>query len=411
MQLYTYQQEGADFLAGRTRAYLADGMGLGKTVQAAAGAAQADVRRALWVGPASTLANSEREWERWGPKGSVLVTASYDRIARYPGDYYGPSFDLIVIDEAHYCKNPDAKRTKAVLNIARLVKHAWLLSGSPVPNNAMELWAPIRVLWPEIPRALGIDSAQEWLNRFCRYKRTPFGVKVFGIKNGSALRPHLKAIMLRRTLDDVALELPPLRVDTVLLPRDQAFDAALTAQGFDADAVMATLHEHEGREEPGALPKLRRLLGEAKTPAIIETLKEELESKSVDKIVVLAYHHTVMDMLRDGLKKFGVTGFDGNTPVAKRQGAIDAFTTGYERVFVGQQSAAGIGINLQAASEVVLVEPAWSPEDNAQALKRIHRIGQTRPCRARIFAFAGSLDEAVMDVCARKVRMQLELGL
>jgi SWI/SNF-related matrix-associated actin-dependent regulator of chromatin subfamily A-like protein 1 len=409
MQLYPYQQEGAAFLAQSARAYLGDEMGLGKSVQAAAAAGMSGVRSALVVAPASTLANWDREWKQWAG-GSRMHAVSYDRLARYPGDYHAADYDLVILDEAHYCRNPMAKRTRAALDIARKVEQAWLLSGTPIPKDVSELWSIVRVLWPHIPAELGIMTGQQWLNFFCRYKVTPFGRKVFGLKNADVLRAHLKTFMLRRTVEQVAPFLPPLRVDVDLLPQDDAFTDAIAALEQDAAAVMAAVESHSNSDAPGALPRLRRLLGEAKAPRILQILQAELDSGAVQKIVVLAYHHSVLDILRDGLWKYGVVGFDGGTPQVKRQSAIDAFTNDPRaRVFLAQQTAAGVGINLQAAHEVVLVEPAWTPDDNAQAIKRVHRIGQTTPCRARIFAVADSLDEAVMNVCARRTRMQAEI--
>ena len=91
---------------------------------------------------------------------------------------------------------------------------------------------------------------------------------------------------------------------------------------------------------------------------------------------------------------------------------IDAFTDDSGvRVFLGQQQSAGEALNLQAASEVVLVEPAWTPDANRQAIKRVHRIGQKDPCRARMFGVEGTLDEAVMKVILLKTQLQTTVGL
>jgi SWI/SNF-related matrix-associated actin-dependent regulator of chromatin subfamily A-like protein 1 len=409
--LYPYQLAGVDFLTARSRGYLADEMGLGKSVQACVAALRCRVRRALVVAPASTLTNWEREWATHGPSNSELVTVSYDRLARYPGDYHGPGFDLVILDEAHYCKTPGAKRTRAALAVAAAAPRAWLLSGTPMPNNPTELWAPIRTLWPELTVALGLTSAEKWLRHWCHFKETPFGRKIYGVKNKAQLAGLLHRIMLRRSVEQVADFLPPLRVDVSLLPRDIALDRALANAGFDAEAMLRAVETHEQSDELGAMPRLRRMLGEYKAPRIGEIIAEELRTEQYRQIVVLAHHHSVLDILRSALGQFGVVGFHGGTPQAMRQFAIDTFTAGTARVFLAQQTSAGIGINLQTASEVVLVEPAWSPDDNRQAIKRVHRIGQDRPCRARVFAVAGSLDEAVMGVCARKAQMQTDIGL
>jgi SNF2 family DNA or RNA helicase len=98
------------------------------------------------------------------------------------------------------------------------------------------------------------------------------------------------------------------------------------------------------------------------------------------------------------------------TPPARRQEEIDGFQK-HGGIFLAQQTAAGIGITLTRAHEIVLVEPSWSPSDNDQAIKRIHRIGQDKPCRARIFLVPDSLDEAVMGTLLRKQKMLTEVGL
>jgi SWI/SNF-related matrix-associated actin-dependent regulator 1 of chromatin subfamily A len=409
--LYTYQEEGVDFLAGSARAYLADTMGLGKTVQAAVAAARLRLRRVLVIGPASSLENWRREWATWGPTPCIFRAISYANPALHDGEIDGGDWDAVILDEAHYLKNARAKRTHRALNVARGAGRAWLLSGTPMPNNPGELWAPLRALWPQAVARTGCATYFEWFNHFCHWSQTRYGPRAYGVKNVPELRDILSGVMLRRRLEDVALDLPPLRVESSLLPQDSAFAAALEAAGVDPDNLEAAIRTEE-TEEDGSTSRLRHLLGRYKAPLIGDLIARELDDKAYGKIVVLAYHRDVLSALRDKLQPFGVVGFDGSTPQVRRQEAIDVFTTqpGY-RVFLAQQGAAGIAINLQAAHELVLVEPAWTPDENMQAIKRIHRIGQDSPSRARIFAVANSLDEAIMSTVATKLRMQRELGL
>ncbi|MCH7602091.1 MAG: SWF/SNF helicase family protein, partial [Planctomycetes bacterium] len=145
---------------------------------------------------------------------------------------------------------------------------------------------------------------------------------------------------------------------------------------------------------------------------IASILHEELSDGQYDKVVVFCQHHSVLDIFREKLEEFGLVGFTGGASGLARTEAIDEFTNNPNtRVFLAQQTAAGIAINLQVAAEVVLVEPSWTPDDNYQAMKRIHRIGQTRSCRARIFAVGDSLDEPIMESVARKMKMQEDIGL
>jgi SNF2 family DNA or RNA helicase len=118
-----------------------------------------------------------------------------------------------------------------------------------------------------------------------------------------------------------------------------------------------------------------------------------------------------LDRLREMFNRaeIEVVGFDGRTSVSKRKEAIDEFQQGSARVFLAQQSAAGVAINLSAANEVVLVEPSFSPEDNRQPIHRILNIGKSTPCRARYFAVQGTLDNAVLNINAQKMRMMTVL--
>jgi len=419
--LYPFQQEGVMHLLNfdneplRVRAsYLADRMGLGKTVQAAKAAAfvigpgMGRVRNALVVAPASALENWRREWQKWGPQEDHTVGfISWAQVHKItPGDW-----QLVILDEAHYAKNRKARRTRHGLAVAKLAERAWLLSGTPMPNHPGELFAPIATLWPEILRELGIRTEWQWIDRFCRYTNTQYGLKVYGAKNTEQLLPYLRRIMLRRTVNDVGFQLPPIRVDVSWLPKDDRLDDAVRELGLDPAGLQARIRA-EAANPDGSLSRLRRLLGELKAPAIASQLAQELEDREYQKIVVLAYHRSVLDLLRKRLAKYGVVGFDGGTRVDLRQQAIDDFRHDPSaRVFIGQQQAAGVAINLQAASEIVLVEPAWSPDDNAQAIKRIHRIGSEAPCRARIFAVSDTADGGVIEAITRKTRMQLEVGL
>lgn len=409
MSLYRYQEDGVDFLLAQRRRYLADGMGLGKTVQACVAAARTDARRVLVVAPASTLPNWYHEWGEWGSD-AQFAAASYNKLVAKPHHFIGRDWDLVILDEAHYAKSRESQRTYAALRLARQAPRAWLLSGTPAPNGPHELWSPIKALWPGIPRALGISTYIEWLNTFCHWSMGDYGPKVWGGKNGKLLRPFLDRIMLRRQLADVGIDLPPLRVDVSLLPHDSEIDAALIEAGIDPAEVQ---NEMRWAEVDGKTSTVRRLLGTLKAARIGRIIDEELRTLQYSKIVVLAHHRDTIALLTEILQAHGVVGFVGGTPVPARQEAIERFRYEHDtRVFLAQQGAAGTGVDgLQVASELVLVEPSWSPDDNAQFIKRIHRIGSEEPCRARIFAVQGTMDEGIMRVLARKTRAKAEVGL
>lgn len=395
-ELYPYQLQGARFLWHRPRAYLADQYGLGKTVQAVTAASfMARPRRVVIVCPASAVPMWQQEWEKWdGPV--VPTVVSYDKLRRNPKLAGEP--DLVILDEAHYLKNLLAKRSSVAYQLAQEAPQAWLLSATPMPNHPGELWAPIKSLWPEIAKKAGCATRGQWLRKFSHGYMGDYGWRAMGIKNGAELRKLLAKFVLRRTRDDVKLELPPLRTDIEWLAKSEV----------DAGAI----EEYSQLElnETAYTSTLRRVLGKAKAGAIAKRVANELQEGLYDKIVVMYYHKEVGHVLGRQLLPFGIVGFDGSTPTNTRADAVWKFQNhDTARVMLVQQQAGGVAITLAAAHEIVLVEPSWTPEDNNQAIARIHRISQKEPCRARVFAVSGTIDGAVMRTCVRKTKMQEEV--
>jgi SNF2 family DNA or RNA helicase len=400
MKLYDYQEQGVQFLAARSRAYLADVPGLGKTAQAIMAARLIRARHIMVVCPASAVAVWYDEIRKWWPDGrdrSQLVIRSYNQLAR-PGATIPVGFDLCILDEAHYCKSPQAQRTKAAMVAALGAKRAWLLSGTPMPNNPAELFTVFDYLWPKsIPH--NCLTYEDWRNHFCRWFPMKIGQyrtvpKIVGTKNGKQLREMVRGIMLRRHLADVNLQLPPLSLHVVPLPADVTFASEL-----------------ENLIEQGNIetPTVRRLLGEHKAPRVASLLAEENQWP-----VVVMYHHkqVAVDFLvkiRHEHRTIRVAGLDGSTTQKQRGERVQNFQDGKYDVFLVQQQAGGVAITLTRANSVVLLEPDWSPEVNAQAIKRVHRITQTRPTRARLFKVEGSIDEGIIETLARKIRMRKEI--
>ena len=396
MKPYPYQEIGRDFLASRKRALLADRMGLGKTVQAILAAKKIGALNTLVVAPASTIPNWEAEWDAWEGPGHVRFV-SYSKLIYEQTHGYAP--DLIIMDESHYCKNPLAKRTRTTLGIASRATYAWALTGTPMPNDPTELYPAFKYLWPEKLDELGIKTPDAWMRRFCLTRYTEYGEKPYAVKNGALLRTMLEDVMLRRGLGDVGFDLPPLRVDLHRFPK--------------TEVDLSEYADYDGQGEEAYNATLRRLLGLAKAGPVASQIVGELDEGQYNQIVVLYYHNDTRDVLRDAFDKGGVSvvGFGGSANATQRADAIATFQAGGAQVFLAQQTAAGTGLNLQSAHEIVLVEPAWSPVPNQQAITRIHRIGQDSPCRARIFTVAGTIDESIIGAIKTKLQMQTTIGL
>jgi SWI/SNF-related matrix-associated actin-dependent regulator of chromatin subfamily A-like protein 1 len=415
-ELFAYQRTGAKFLGGRHRALLADGMGLGKTPQAIAAADEIGARRVAVICPAVARINWRREFERWGEiTDRDLFVESYDKVAQ-KGDAYSRIKDMqpdvLILDEAHYLKTRTSKRTKALYGqytrgdgLVASAKRVWLLTGTPAPNDVSEIYSHLKALWPDLLPAPGTFEA--FIKAFTVFDSTPFGIKILGNKNIAELRAKLAPIMLRRRAEDVLKDMPAITWTDVAI---EAEAVKIDESQPEVVELLDAIKNDRPLPDSTAMASIRRLTGMAKAGAVAKMLAEELASKAYDKVIVFAHHRDVVRHLEEALREFNPVVIAGDTPPKVRQAAIDSFQdTPRVRVFIGNIQAASTAITLTAANQVVFAEASWTPADNAQAAKRAHRIGQTRPVFVRMISLAGSIDEAVTRVLARKSRLVSQL--
>lgn len=428
MKLMPYQHTGAEFLSTRRFAFLADGMGLGKTAQAIEACRLIGASKIVVVCPAVAKVNWQREFDAWlGSHPSDLSVRpyiiSYDKLASSGSErkiISEMNADVLILDEAHYLKTRTTKRTIAIygkhclgVGIASSAKRVWLLSGTPCPNNASELFPHLRGLWPElVMRGEKPMNYVEFITEYCVTTATPFGLKILANKNKDRLKAILKRIILRRRAEDVLTDLPPMSWHMVPVEPDSVIP---DLDALEKDIAVAALKEAltaDGVIEGAsvALASLRRVTGLAKANLAARMIEDELESGAYEKIVVFFQHLDVGKSLIESLKRFGVVSISGSTTTTQRQNAIDSFQANPQvRVFIGQLQACSTAITLHASNQVMFVEQSWTPSDNAQAAKRCHRIGQNKPVFVRMLGLAKSVDEAVAKVLARKSQMITEL--
>ncbi len=428
-RLYPYQQEGVDWLVTRRRALLADDPGLGKTPMAARAAAAVGAKRVLVLAPACVLYNWRNEIQQWTTMQRVQVMrASAEQLdddaqvtVVSHGMFWRSSllrrikdvaWDVIIVDESHCFRSRTAKRARALYEeLVPSADRVWLLTGTPMPNDASELWTMARGFeWTD-------KSFFAWRDRYCKTQWHPFGdnVKVVGNKNVGELVGLLRPGMMRRRKDD-ELDLPPVRYQTVALtPGKMPHEIAEVRDQLDPELVAQLENvgtADEAFEELGAskaFAAYRRLCGLAKASAVADLLEIELEG-GLDKIVVMAHHKDVVDAIAKRLHHFGVAKITGATPAAERTEIVGRFQYGRDvRVIVGNIVAAGVGLTLTAAAELLFAELSFVPGENRQAADRIIRIGQQRTCRIRSATLAGTLDEAIVGVLNRKTQMISEV--
>jgi SWI/SNF-related matrix-associated actin-dependent regulator 1 of chromatin subfamily A len=422
MELYPYQQAGAAWLGARKCALLADEMGLGKSAQAIAAAAQTNACTITVVCPASVKENWRREFQRFWPADHAvwdfdeldLDVISYDKAADYlkQWDRGGPTRDLLIVDEAHMAKTHTAKRTKAIFGpkcdgVDGLVERAdrvILLTGTPMPNHPAELWPALRALAPETITSTNGAPYSYWqfVSKYCKTKDNGFSIQIVGAKNHDKLKAALEPFMLRRLKSEVLQDLPEITFDELYV------EGKVTGAGEEIEKVRAALEADgvEGlRKVAPHVATLRRLTGLAKVAPVVEWVREWLESTD-RKIVLFAQHREVIHGLcfafDDLGEEFDYEFIDGSIDATERQRKIDRFQNGNARIFIGQIQAAGTGITLTAASDLLFVESSWVPAENSQAAMRIHRIGQKNACLVRFATLAGSIDEQIQRAVARK---------
>lgn len=430
-----YQRAGIAYGLSHPSLLLGDDMGLGKTIQLI-GVINADptIKRVLLVCPASLKLNWAREMRKWFVRpltieiaskylpSSDVVIVNYDQLRKHIDAIRKVEWDLIGCDEAHYLKNPKAQRTQLVLGKPRRkedpgspgiqARRRVCLTGTPIPNRPVEIWPIVNYLDP-----VNFDNFFAFAKRYCAGHQNGHGWDFSGASNLAELQDKLRStIMIRRKKADVLTELPPKRRQVVELELDAGARAAVEAEAKSWAAHEATVQAARisvelakaGSDEEfqEAVEKLRALTSAAftelskvrhdtavrKIPLVVEHLRDMIDQGI--KVVVFAHHTDVIDGI---LAEFpGAVSITGSTPMQARQAAVDRFQNDADcLMFVGNIMAAGVGLTLTAASNVVFAELDWVPGNVTQAEDRCHRIGQRDVVFVQHLVLDGSLDAKI----------------
>ena len=386
-----YQSFGARFALVQRRTILGDDMGLGKTLEALAllcHLRSAGGTHFVVVCPASVLANWEHEIRRhteldrvvrlhgtdrhddldqWVSGGGIALT-TFDTLRLLPP----PPVELaaMVVDEAHFTKNPEAQRTRAVRSWLTRADHRLLLTGTPMENRVDEFRVLVGHVRPDLAGAIDRTAA---------------------LAGADAFRRAVAPVYLRRNQADVLAELPP-RIEIADWMRLDGPVALVYRRAVAAGSFMAMRRAAFLTERPEESPKLVRLR---------EIVDEAMANNR--KVVVFSFFRDVIDRVCAELGTLAVGPLTGDVAPDDRQALVDAFTAAPEPVvLVSQIEAGGVGLNIQAASVVILTEPQWKPTVEEQAIARCHRLGQVRPVEVHRLLAEGSVDERMLAVLATK---------
>lgn len=413
---YPFQQEGVEFAVSRRSAYIADEMGLGKTVQAIGWLRNCPFSLVLITCPNSVLLNWVNEIYTWAPEwvplplgsgemiksivedpdlykrySKVVMLASYSQIGISGDLFTNLGIEGVICDEAHYLKEMESQRTIQVHALkASGVQDFLLLSGTPTPNTARELYAQMSLITDEF------GSYDQFCRRYCPpfEINTPNGtqIKYSTPRNLPELRERVAHYMIYRKKTSVFKELPPKRYQKLTL---------------EIDNVLRTKWEQLCEEaqdyqlDPGKFATLRKEIGLYKAKKAVEWMVDN--SNAEHPLVVFIIHKVVHDYLVEALtrRKITIASIVGSTPIEQRQANVEAFQRGEIQIIICS-SAAKEGITLTRSSRLLQLERMWVPADEAQAAARIHRIGSMYPVIITLAHLNDSTDNFIVAKLAKK---------
>lgn len=414
--LYPYQKEGVAFIEQNNgNALIADEMGLGKTVQSIAYLQlHPEKRPALIISPAIVKYKWAREIVKWMTNpGSIqilegitpdkninadMVICNYDILYDWHKQLKKIPFEIIIADECHYFKNNDAKRTKAVKALKRNVPNMIALSGTPIETSPIDIYNASNMLNPDL-----FKNRLEFGIEFCAAHHNGREWVFNGASNLSRLHGILSnSIMIRRKKKDVLKELPPKSYSFVPFEIDNPKDYDLAQNNFE-QWIIDNKKSRRSLSSPKAayraqINALKQIAVKGKLDNTIKWIQEFLESG--EKLVVFCYHTDTINAIVKAFNNKAVK-IDGKT--RNKDKAIQDFQTKSDILLcVAQVKAAGIGIELTAASNVAVIELPWNPATLDQAIDRVHRIGQKRKVMVHYLLALNTIEENIAKIIDRR---------
>jgi hypothetical protein len=425
---------------------LADEPGLGKTAQALLAAQAANAYPLLVVVPNVVKTSWARETAMWTPRHratvvhgdgntvdafSDIVVVNYDILDRHVGWLGNFGFRGMVVDEAHFIKNKTSLRSRNVLDLSRRIRQRTVrpllmaLTGTPLINDIEDFLA----IWEFLGWIDDDEPGPELMAGLEENGLTPADGDFYP----AAREAVIEMGIVRRRKVDVAADIPARRIADMPVELDGAeansirdaerrlvrrlvkrYESALAARK-DADDVVGIdfglvrqvaareLREADENGDGENVFSMMRRIGTAKAELAADYTAQL--SRNAGKVVFFAKHIDVMDAAEDTFTRRGIgySSIRGDQTTRVRQRNIDAFVNDKDvHVIVCSLTAAGVGINLQVASNVVLAELSWTSAEQTQAIDRVHRIGQDQPVTAWRIIAAQTIDARVAELIDAK---------
>lgn len=438
VEFYKHQGEGVEFIAKAGNVLLADEMGLGKSLQALAVAAidhqRGIAKRTLVVTLATLKGNWAEEITRHttftyevlknssplqrsrqlADFAEEILIVNYEQVLTCWEQLNQIGFQVVIYDEAHTIKNRSSKRTKACLKLDGL-RHI-LVTGSPLLNHVDDLWTLLYRIDPQ-----NHPNYWKFRARYCVFGGFK-GKQIIGVKNEAELYRKLDRLMLRRKKSEV-LDLPEkqfVQVWVDLSPQQRKlYNQAIDEQQLTSPTMA----------EPMAIEnalvrflRLKEICGSAgtieghddissKLDRVVEIVQEIVDN--AEPVVIFTQFRAIQYFLMERINDAGIPAWElnGDTPFADRVPRINYWTEASQRgeygALVAMFQVGGVGLNLTAASKVVLVDKLFVPMLNDQAIDRVHRIGVnlTRPVQILEVLCRKTIEQRIEKILERKKRV------
>ena len=426
---------------------LADEPGLGKTAEALLAAQAADAYPLLCVVPSVVKTNWAREVGLWTPKRRAtvvhgdgenvdafadIVIVNYEVLDRHIGWFGDFGFRGMVVDEAHFIKNKSSQRSQHVLQLSERVRRRapdallMALTGTPLINDIEDF----RAIWQFLGWIDDKAPRGELMERLEDAGLTPLDPGFYPVARTCVIDMGI----VRRRKVDVATDIPARRIADIPVALDgeagqsiraaerelvrrlvSRYDRAVAKRTAENGGVVGIdrelVHRIASAERKATSDSktgdnvfsMMRRIGQAKAAPAADYSAQL--ARSVGKVVFFAKHIDVMDAAEEIFEKrgLGYVSIRGDQTRTARQQAIDSFTSDPDvAVAVCSLTAAGVGVNLQVASNVVLSELSWTDAEQTQAIDRVHRIGQDMPVTAWRIIAAQTLDTKIAELIDSK---------
>jgi superfamily II DNA or RNA helicase len=440
-ELRPYQHDGFSWLTFLVEhglgGVLADDMGLGKTLQTLAMIAHqrasnpSQSQPFLVVAPTSVVGNWAAEAARFVPSldvrvisattarvkdvvaraaaGADVVVTSYALFRLDSPFYLQQEWAALILDEAQFVKNPVSQAHRVAVDLRAPVKIA--VTGTPLENGLTDLWALFRIVAPGL------------LSSYTRFSEDYVKPLASVDLQGSArtrltdrLRARIRPLMLRRTKESVASDLPPKQEQVLRVPLEaehrDLYDATLNRERLK----LLDLVDDLDRNRMTVFRSLTLLRMMALSPALVSEANADLPSAKLNllldelnelaaegrRALVFSQFTSFLRLVGDALDDRGIAYeyLDGST--RSRTKVIDRFRSGTAPAFLISLKAGGFGLNLTEADTVFVLDPWWNPAAEEQAIDRAHRIGQSRPVSVVRLIAEDTIEEKVLALAAKK---------